>query len=210
MNRFQLICRTALPLLLSVPCAARAQEAATPHPVPADVEAATPDLDPAEADAAASAAAGVATGPDGTPSQVAFSSDQLVYDERAELVTATGEVRMTREGHNLRADSVTWNRVTAVRAEGGPDLAPAATSLTGIRELGHVKRLSEHDDVLDDGGRLAACAPSGATASPPCHRRYTACEVLTPEGCPKEPTGRQCRPVVHDPVRHRISDQGAT
>ena len=35
-------------------------------------------------------------------------------------MTATGEVRMNREGYNLRADSVSWNRGTGeVRAEGG-------------------------------------------------------------------------------------------
>jgi lipopolysaccharide assembly outer membrane protein LptD (OstA) len=36
--------------------------------------------------------------------EVDFSSDQLTYDSEADVVTATGDVRMNREGNNLRAD----------------------------------------------------------------------------------------------------------
>ena len=53
------------------------------------------------------------------PSEIAFSADQLVYEESSDTVTASGTVRMNREGYNLRADSVTWNRRSGeVRANG--------------------------------------------------------------------------------------------
>ncbi|HYI49406.1 MAG TPA: LPS assembly protein LptD [Allosphingosinicella sp.] len=202
MNRFQLICRTALPLLLSAPCAAWAQDAAAPppDPVPADTGAASPS--PAAA----------------APAEVAFSSDELVYDERTEIVTATGEVRMNREGYNLRANSVTWNRVTGqVRAEGGVrivnpggDVAYAdSVDLEDTLRDGVVENMLI---VLADGGRLAAMRAERRDGITTLHRAaYTACEVVTPEGCPKEPTWQiNAVRVVHDPVRHRISYQGAT
>src|SRR3954470_19709212 len=95
---FRSICWTALPLLLSAPYVAWAQAVPPPAPAPA-----APTPAPGTP-AASGAAAGEA------PSEVAFSADQLVYEETTDTVTATGTVRMNREGYNLRADSVTWNR----------------------------------------------------------------------------------------------------
>jgi LPS-assembly protein len=198
-NRFQLICRTALPLLLSAPCAAWAQDTPVADPVPAD---ATPP--PVTVD--------------GAPTEVAFSSDNLVYDERAKIVTATGEVRMTREGYRLRADSVTWNRNSGqVRAEGsvrivspGGDVAYGdSVELEDTLKDGVVENMLI---VLADGGRLAAIRAERHDGVTTLHRAaYTACAVVTPEGCPKEPTWQiNAVRVVHDPVRHRISYQGAT
>jgi LPS-assembly protein len=196
---FQLICRTALPLLLSAPCASWAQQAPAP-PGPA----------PAPADPLVEA--------DGAPAEVAFSSDQLVYDETTDIVTATGEVRMNREGYNLRANSVTWNRGTGqVRAEGsvrivspGGDVAYGdSVELEDTLKDGVVQNMLI---VLADGGRLAAMSAERRGGVTTLNRAaYTACEVVTPEGCPKEPTWQiNAVRVVHDPVRHRISYQGAT
>ncbi|HWH22058.1 MAG TPA: LPS-assembly protein LptD, partial [Allosphingosinicella sp.] len=86
MSKLDLLCRTALPLLLLTPQIAHAQQPAS---------AAAPER------------------------EVAFSADQLSYNEANEIVIASGEVRMTSEGNNLRADRVVWNRRTGeVRAEG--------------------------------------------------------------------------------------------
>ena len=66
--------------------------------------------------------------------------------------------------------------------------------------------------VLADGGRLAAneaTRRNGVTTLN--HAAYTPCAVTTPEGCPKNPTWQiNAVRVVHDPVRHRITYQGAT
>ena len=43
---------------------------------------------------------------------VEFSADQVTYDSDADMVTATGEVRMSRDGNYLAADQVIWNRKT--------------------------------------------------------------------------------------------------
>jgi LPS-assembly protein len=193
-NTFRSTCRTALPLLLTVPSAALAQEvpAAAAAPAPAPV---------AEA-----------------PAEIAFSADQLVYEEASDTVTASGEVRMNREGYNLRANSVSWNRRSGeVHANGdvrvlspGGDVAYAdSVQLEDTLKDGVVQNMLL---VLADGGRLAATTATrrnGVTTLD--HAAYTACAVTTPEGCPRNPTWQiNAVRVVHDPVRHRISYRGAT
>ena len=50
--------------------------------------------------------------------EVTFAADTLAYDSDAEVVTATGNVRMMRRGDRLRADKVIWNQKSGiVRAE---------------------------------------------------------------------------------------------
>lgn len=186
MNSFRLICRTALPLLLCAPGAAWAQAA----------------------ESTSSAA----------PAEIAFSSDQLTYDENSDVVTASGEVRMSREGYRLRADSVSWNRVSGeVRATGGVQVvSPSGDVAHGdsvvlednLRD-GVIQNLLL---VLADGGRLAAAEARRENGYTTLLRAaYTPCAVVTAEGCPKNPTWQiNAVRVVHDPVRHRISYQGAT
>ncbi|MGZ8335214.1 MAG: LPS-assembly protein LptD [Allosphingosinicella sp.] len=186
MKTFRFICRTALPLLLSLSWAASAQEI---------------EVQASEA-----------------PDQIAFSADQLSYDQNADTVTASGEVRMNREGYHLRADAVTWNRLSGeVRAEGNVQVAsPGGDVVYGdsvvlednLRD-GVVQNLLL---VLEDGGRLAAAEArreGGLTTL--TRAAYTPCAVLDPDGCPREPTWQiNAVRVVHDPVRHRISYQGAS
>ena len=191
MKTLKSICWTALPLLLCAPCAAFAQDAAAPPP------------DAASEDA---------------PAEIAFSAEQLVYEEQADTVTATGEVRMRREGYNLRADSVSWNRVSGeVRANGSVrvvspegDVAYAdSVLLEDTLRDGIVENLLL---VLADGGRLAADRATRQNGYTTLYRAaYTACAVTNPDGCPKDPTWQiNAVRVVHDPVRHRISYRGAS
>ncbi len=125
---------------------------------------------------------------------------------------------MNREGYNLRADSVSWNRVTGeVRATGdvrvvspGGDVAYGDTVvLEDTLRDGVVQNLLL---VLADGGRLAAVEATRRDGYTTLYRAaYTACAVTTPDGCPKDPTWQiNAVRVVHDPVRHRISYEGAT
>lgn len=193
MNKFDLICRTALPLLLCVPAAAAAQEASV----------AAPPAPAAEDDEA----------------QIGFSADQLIYDERAETVTATGAVRMSREGYRLSADEVVWNRDSGeVRASGNVrvispqgDVAYGdSVELTDTLREGVVSNLLL---VLEDGGRLAAAEArreeSGRTVL--TRAAYSPCAVLSDNGCPRDPTWHiTALRVTHDPHRRRIYYQGAT
>ena len=191
-KKLNLICLTALPLLLAAPGAAVAQQVP-----PADDAAAAPAADPRE---------------------VAFSADALSYDTEAELVTASGDVRMTSEGNRLRAERVTWNRTTdEVRAEGnvrvvnpGGDVAYAdSVVLTDALRDGIVQNMLL---VLADGGRLAADRAERQDGYTTLYRAaYSPCAVVSKKGCPKNPTWQiNAVRVVHDPVKNRIRYEGAS
>jgi LPS-assembly protein len=191
-KKLNLICLTALPLLLAAPGAAIAQQAG-----PVDEDAAVPSADPREVD---------------------FSADQLSYDTEAQLVTASGDVRMTSEGNRLRAERVTWNRATdEVRAEGnvrvvnpGGDVAYADSAvLTDALKDGVVQNMLL---VLADGGRLAADRAERKDGYTTLYRAaYSPCAVLSKKGCPKNPTWQiNAVKVVHDPVKNRIRYEGAS
>ncbi len=50
---------------------------------------------------------------------VGFSADQVTYDSDNDVVIASGEVRMNREGNYLAADQVIWDRKSGqVHAKG--------------------------------------------------------------------------------------------
>ena len=191
MKTLNLLCRTALPLLmLCAPLAAGAQEsAATPPPPPSPEDR----------------------------EEIEFSSDTLVYDEQSDTVTASGQVRMRREGNDLQADAVTWNRRTgAVVAEGNVRvISPEGhvaygdrVDLTDTLRDGVVANLLL---VLEDGGRLAAESGERRGGYTILNRAaYSPCAVTSPEGCPQDPTWQiNAVRVVHDPNRRRIYYQGA-
>jgi LPS-assembly protein len=185
-----LICRTALPLLLFAPAAALAQESA-----PVDAPAAS-----------------------GADRRVNFTADQLVYDTRAEIVTVSGRVEMISEGNNLRADRVIWNRESGeVRAEGnvrivnpqGDAAYGDSIVLTDTLRDGVVDNLLV---VLEDGGRLAANRGERREGYTTLYRAaYSPCAVVDESGCPKDPTWKiTAVKVTHDPVRNRIRYEGAS
>lgn len=190
MDRFKLITLSALPFALAALAApAGAQEA------PAAPETQTPAPD----------------------AQVTFSAERLDYDSEQQIVTASGDVRMLREGNRLRADSVTWNRKTgSVRAEGnvavtnpGGDTAYGdSVQLTDTLKDGVVENLLL---VLEDGGRLAATRGTRVNGvSTLDHAAYTPCAVVNEAGCPKDPVWKiTAVRIVHNPQTHRITYKGA-
>jgi LPS-assembly protein len=190
MKKLDLICRTALPLLLSVPAGA----------------------------AAADQPAAAAEAPAAEETEISFSADRLVYDERAETVTASGAVRMTREGYRLSADQVVWHRPTGqVRAEGNVRvLSPEGDVAYGDSvELTDTLRdgiVSNFLLVLEDGGRLAAVEARREGGRTMLNRAaYSPCAVIGRDGCPQDPTWHiTAVQVTHDPARRRIYYRGAT
>jgi LPS-assembly protein len=51
-----------------------------------------------------------ATAPVSQDQMMDFSADQVSYDSVADVVTATGEVRMKQDGNFVAADKVIWDR----------------------------------------------------------------------------------------------------
>ena len=126
---------------------------------------------------------------------VEFSADQVIYDSRAELVTASGQVRMARDGNYVAADRVSWDRKSGqVVAEGnvvvvnpeGDKLIGDRVDLTDSLRDGTIQNLLV---VLESGGRIAAVRGSrNSTRTELFNAVYSPCPVTTPEGCPKDPS----------------------
>ncbi len=153
-----------------------------------------------------------------TDDQIDFSSDLLEYDSSAEIVTASGEVRLLREGNRLRADRVTWNRKTGqVVADGNIAVTnPQGDIAYGDRiELTDSLKDGVVDNmlvVLDEGGRIAATrgtrSENGVVTVESA--AYTPCSVTNSAGCPKTPSWKiTALRVRYDPTRKRIRYTGA-
>ena len=150
--------------------------------------------------------------------QVQFSAGALDYDFNADIVTATGEVRMAREGQRLRADKVVWNRKTGkVTATGNiavtnpeGDIAYGdSIDLTDSLKDGVVENMLI---VLERGGRIAADQGTRMDDGTVSLERaaYTPCAVTNPAGCPKEPSWKiTAVKVTYRPDRDRIYYEGA-
>lgn len=150
--------------------------------------------------------------------QVQFSAGTLEYDSEADVVTATGDVRMFRTAERLRADRVTWNRKTGqVVATGDIAVANAQGDVAyGDRiELTDSLKDGVVEDmlvVLNRGGRLAAEKGERAEDGTVTLDRaaYTPCAVTDSEGCPKEPTWKiTAVRVRYRPERNRVYYDGA-
>ena len=194
MRHLDLLAGLTLPLLLAAAPAA-AQSLADRGPPPA------PETPPAGEE------------------QVRFSASALEYDYEADVVTATGEVRMTRDtGDRLRADKVVWNRKTGrVIATGNVGVAnPQGDTAYGDSiELTDTLKDGVVDNmlvVLGQGGRLAAVRGTRDENGVAELDRavYSPCGVTDSDGCPKEPTWKiTAVKVTYRPDRERVYYQGA-
>ena len=134
--------------------------------------------------------------PPAAPDQIVeFSADQVAYDDQADVVTASGDVRMNRDGNYLAADEVTWDRKSGqVRASGnvvvltpqGDKLVGGPVVLTDTLRDGTIQNLLV---VLDSGGRIAATrgVRTGDIITLD-NAIYSPCPVTTQTGCPKDPS----------------------
>ena len=92
---------------------------------------AAPAANAAQAPSSASATAHAPETP--VDQTVEFSADQVIYESNTDTVTASGDVRMEREGNYLAADQVVWTRRDGqVRAKGNVVLlTPQGDKLVG-------------------------------------------------------------------------------
>lgn len=164
---------------------------------------------------------GWAQTPPPTPSAdtntIDFEADALDYDDRADVVTATGNVKMERNSNRLRADKVVWQRKTGeVTASGNV----AITNPSGDVAYGDSIVLTDtlKDGVIDEllivlanGGRLAA--RSGARKGSITrleNATFSPCKVIDQSGCPKDPSWQlKARKVTYLPDENRIRFKGA-
>lgn len=187
----------ALALALSTGGIACAQQSQSPAPAAAPADQSEPAKD---------------------EEQIQFSANELNYDTDADIVTASGDVRMVRGADRLRADTVTWNRKTGrVTASGdivvsnaaGDQAYGDAIELTDSLKDGAVENMLV---VLDRGGRLAARHGvrdvDGAITL--TDAAYSACALTEISNCPKEPSWKiTALKVIYNPAKQRIYYTGA-
>jgi LPS-assembly protein len=145
-----------------------------------------------------------------------FSADQVIYDSEADVVTATGEVRMNREGNYLAADQVIWNRKTGqVLAKGNVVvLTPEGDKMVGDNvQLTDTLRDGTVDNllvILESGGRIAAQRGTRAGQITTLQNAvYSPCPVTTDNGCPKRPSWAiTAARVTYDPDHKQVRFQG--
>ena len=151
-----------------------------------------------------------------TDDEVTFSAAQLDYDDNANFVTATGDVRMLRAGNRLRADKVTWNRTSGeVRASGNVALVNPGGDTAYADDILLTDEM--HDGIADnmllvlsDGGRLAARhGERKGDITTLSNAAYTPCAVVDGD-CPKDPSWQiTAVRVIHNDRTHRISYKDA-
>ena len=150
--------------------------------------------------------------------QISFAADILSYDSEAEITTAEGNVLMRSGDRSLRADAVSWSQRTGVIVasgnvrfvdENGNQLYTERVELTDEFEAGAMEDLLL---ALRQGGRLAAnrgIRESDGTIMLE-QAAYSACSVVTPEGCRKEPSWRiTADRVTYDPSDSQVRFRGA-
>ena len=171
---------------------------------------------PVAAGAQTIAPAPVPPAPDGADQVVTFSADRVAYDSNADIVTASGDVRMNREGNYLAADQVVWDRksgqvyakgnVVAITPE-GDKLIGDNVQLTDTLRDGTIDNLMV---VLESGGRIAAQRGMRVNGvSTLTNAIYSPCPVTSSSGCPKRPSWAiTAARVIDDPNSPKIRFEG--
>ena len=147
-----------------------------------------------------------------------FAADSMAYSDNDEIVTASGKVEISRDGYNLKADNVVYNRKSGqVEAKGNVvTVDPEGNQAFGDRvQLTESLKDGAIDNillVLNDGGRLAATSAVRVNGVSTLNRAvYSPCSVTGSDGCPRTPLWQiKALKVIHDPNRHRISYRNAT
>lgn len=157
--------------------------------------------------------------PEAAPTDsVAFEADRVEYSDKADTVTASGNVILRRGDQSMRANAVTWNRDTGrivatgnIRMvdEDGNQLYTEQLELTEEFKAGAMQSMLL---ALREGGRLAA--ESGTRDADGnivlTKAAYSGCAAEDEDGCPKDPTWRiTASRVVYNAADKTVSFRGA-
>ena len=159
----------------------------------------------------------LAPDPGDGPREIAFEANELRYDEPTDTITAAGNVVLRSGDQSVRADAVTWNRMTgeivatgSIRLvdEDGNQLFTDRLVLTDELEAGAMDNLLL---AFRQGGRLAAQEASRAANGDIELTRavYSSCAVVDAAGCDKSPSWRVTAERVYydqDTARIRFRD----
>ena len=178
--------------------------AESPAVVPRDAPVATPPRDGGDPVAAGDI--------------IGFAADEMRYDDRGQIVTATGNVRLNRDAWKLSADAIEYNQITGIVVATGHVIAtdPEGNQALGDRiELTDSLRDGAIDNmllVLNDGGRLAAVEGQRSDQVFNLRRAvYSPCMITGNDGCPKDPLWQvKALRISYNRGKHRLSYRNAS
>jgi LPS-assembly protein len=152
------------------------------------------------------------------PREIAFEANEIRYDEESDTITAAGNVVLRSGDQSVRADAVSWNRMTgeivatgSIRLvdENGNQLFTDRLVLTEELEVGAMDNLLL---AFRQGGRLAAEQATRAEGGDIELTRavYSSCAVVDAEGCDRRPSWRvTAERVYYDQETARIRFRNA-
>jgi LPS-assembly protein len=149
---------------------------------------------------------------------IGFAADEMRYDDKAQIVSASGSVRLNRDAWRLAADAIEYNRTTGIVIATGNVVTtdPQGNQAFGDRiELTDSLRDGAIDNmllVLTDGGRLAAVEGQRSDQVFNLRRAvYSPCLVTGNDGCPKEPVWQvKALRISYNRGKHRLSYRNAS
>ncbi|KAB7648719.1 LPS-assembly protein LptD [Polymorphobacter fuscus] len=149
---------------------------------------------------------------------IGFAADEMRYDDRGQIVTASGNVRLNRDAWRLAADAIEYNQLTGVVIATGNVVAidPEGNQALGDRiELTDSLRDGAIDNmllVLNDGGRLAAVEGQRSDQVFNLRRAvYSPCAVVGSDGCPQTPAWQiKALRISYNRGKHRLSYRNAS
>lgn len=150
--------------------------------------------------------------------KIDFQADEVDYNDKDNIVTATGDVFLRRNDKTLRADSVMWNRTTGeITATGNIRSVDADGNelLTGMMTVDQDMSIGFTTNMLlllREGGRLAANEGQKQQDGTILLTRvsYTGCDVLNTKGCSTTPSWRiNAHRVIYDPKKKLVKFKSA-
>jgi LPS-assembly protein len=149
---------------------------------------------------------------------IGFAADEMRYDDGAQLVSASGKVRLNRDAWRLAADAIEYNRTTGVVVATGSVVTtdPQGNQAFGDRiELTDSLRDGAIDNmllVLTDGGRLAAVEGQRSDQVFNLRRAvYSPCAVTGSDGCARDPVWQvKALRISYNRGKHRLSYRNAS
>lgn len=155
----------------------------------------------------------------GAKNEVLFRADSLNYDQRTQIVTASGNVEVTQGGRTLNADRVTYNQLTdELTAEGNIGLKDGETATVILANKIQIRDEMKDGVVetltvmLAERGKLAAARGTreGGNVMTLDKAVYSACDTCKDR--PEEPPVWQIKAVrvIYDKQKARVEYQDAS
>lgn len=147
-----------------------------------------------------------ATAPEQQPEQqIEFSADKVVYDQKLEVITASGNVILHQSGNTLNADNIIYEvKSGQVKAHGSVTIREATGNILHMEDAtlnGDLKKgfINNVRVIFTDGSKLIARSGERKGQTTILKNAiYTPCEMCAEEGREKPTWQIRANEVIHD------------